>query len=206
MTSTLAARTVTCQAGDVGFDFMADRPVLDFVATVAARDTTREEKLREPEDLARWVTAAGLLDAPPAVTVDGLDHGKALREALFALLTALIEETSPHPDDLEVINDAAARPRPVLRLDGDGLHREGDLDAALAALADDALDLFGSPDRNLLHWCADPACTRPFLDRSRGGRRRWCDMKSCGDRAKAAAYRRRHKEAEESRGRPRRDP
>ena len=182
---------------------MADRPVLDFVATVAARHTTREEKLREPADLARWVIGAGLLDAPPAVTADGLGRAKALREALFALLTAMIEKTSTRPGDLEVINDAAACPRPVLHLDGDGLHREGDLEAALAALAHDGLDLFGSLDRDLLHWCADPACTRPFLDRSRGGRRRWCDMKTCGDRAKAAAYRRRHKEAEVSRGRPR---
>jgi predicted RNA-binding Zn ribbon-like protein len=47
--------------------------------------------------------------------------------------------------------------------------------------------------RALLRRCDDPKCTRLFIDRSRGGRRRWCDMKGCGDRAKAAAYRRRHR-------------
>jgi predicted RNA-binding Zn ribbon-like protein len=175
----------------VTFELIADRPVLDFVATVAERGTTHEEKLRGPDDLARWIAEAGLLDAPPAVTPAGLDRGKTLREALFALLTALIDGMPAPPADRELVNAAAARPRPVLRLAADGLHREGDLDAALAALAHDALDLHDSPDRALLRWCADAACTHPFVDRSRGARRRWCGMRGCGDRAKAAAYRRR---------------
>jgi len=63
--------------------------------------------------------------------------------------------------------------------------------AVFAFLARDCLDLFDSPDRAALRWCADAKCTRVFIDRSRGQRRRWCGMKGCGDRAKAAAYRRR---------------
>jgi predicted RNA-binding Zn ribbon-like protein len=64
----------------------------------------------------------------------------------------------------------------------------------LVVLAADCLNLFDSADRQALHWCADPSCTRPFIDRSRGHRRRWCGMKGCGDRAKAAAYRARQRE------------
>lgn len=187
----VVGRAITCQAGDVSFDFIADRPVLDFVATVAERGTTDEEKLQVPDDLARWVAGSGLLDAAPEVTGAALVRARALREAMFGLLTALIDGTAPRPADRALVNAAAARPRPLLRLADDGLHREGDLDSALAALAHDCLDLHAGPDRALLRWCADPACTRPFLDRSRGRRRRWCDMKGCGDRAKAAAYRRR---------------
>jgi len=67
----------------------------------------------------------------------------------------------------------------------------GDADAVFALHARDCLDLFDSPDRAALRWCADAKCTRVFIDRSRGQRRRWCGMKGCGDRAKAAAYRRR---------------
>jgi len=37
--------------------------------------------------------------------------------------------------------------------------------------------------------CADPRCTRVFLDTSRNGTRRWCDMGTCGNRAKAARHR-----------------
>ena len=59
----------------------------------------------------------------------------------------------------------------------------------------DVIELHHGPDRALLRWCADAYCTRPFIDRSRGGRRRWCGMAGCGDRAKAAAYRMRKREA-----------
>jgi predicted RNA-binding Zn ribbon-like protein len=80
----------------------------------------------------------------------------------------------------------------VSSLSPDGeVRRTGDLDAALAVLATECIELFRGADRDLLSRCADPRCTRLFIDRSRGQRRRWCDMKGCGDRAKAGAYRQR---------------
>jgi predicted RNA-binding Zn ribbon-like protein len=91
--------------------------------------------------------------------------------------------------DRTLVNAAAEAAPPVLRLDDNGLHRYGDADAVFALLARDCLDLFDNPDRAALRWCADGNCTRAFVDRSRGQRRRWCGMKGCGDRAKAAAYR-----------------
>jgi predicted RNA-binding Zn ribbon-like protein len=75
--------------------------------------------------------------------------------------------------------------------------RTGDIDAVFAVLARDCLDLHDSADRHALRWCADEHCTRAFIDRSRGLRRRWCGMRGCGDRAKAAAYRRRRRTAPE---------
>ncbi|WP_375423229.1 CGNR zinc finger domain-containing protein [uncultured Friedmanniella sp.] len=174
------------------FEFIADRRALDFVATVSERRTAQQEQLRTPADLVAWVRASGLVD--DQVTVDGarLRDARQLRESMFGLVSALIDGAAPDPADLQAVNAAAARPRPVLDLEPDGtLRRRGDLDAVLAELATDALDLAGSPDRRALHWCADTTCTRPFVDRSRGQRRRWCGMKGCGDRAKAAAYRQR---------------
>jgi predicted RNA-binding Zn ribbon-like protein len=40
--------------------------------------------------------------------------------------------------------------------------------------------------------CADPGCSRVFHDDTKNGGRRWCDMRSCGNRAKAARHRRAH--------------
>jgi predicted RNA-binding Zn ribbon-like protein len=37
--------------------------------------------------------------------------------------------------------------------------------------------------------CADPRCARVFQDETKNGRRRWCDMATCGNRAKAARHR-----------------
>jgi predicted RNA-binding Zn ribbon-like protein len=187
--------TITCQTGDVNFEFIADRPVLDFLSTVAARGTSDEEKLRSEKDLADWIKQSGIVDTAPPVTKQALEDAKAIREAMFRLVAALINHQTPNPADRALVNAAAEVSPPLLRLDDDGLHRSGDADAVLAVLARDCLDLFDSPDRAALRWCADANCTRAFIDRSRGQRRRWCGMKGCGDRAKAAAYRRRRRTA-----------
>ncbi|MEO8274522.1 MAG: CGNR zinc finger domain-containing protein, partial [Chloroflexota bacterium] len=37
--------------------------------------------------------------------------------------------------------------------------------------------------------CANDRCRWAFFDSSPTGRRRWCDMRSCGNQAKAARHR-----------------
>lgn len=176
------------------FELIADRPALDFVSTVAERGSTDEEKLRSPADLVEWARQAGVVDDLESVTPAQLSKAIALREAIFGLIAALINRTAPDPTERKLVNRAASRPGPVLHLDMTGrVLRSGGLGALLAALATDCLDLYDSPERHRLRWCADSKCTRPFIDRSHGQRRRWCGMKGCGDRAKAAAYRRRHR-------------
>jgi predicted RNA-binding Zn ribbon-like protein len=39
-----------------------------------------------------------------------------------------------------------------------------------------------------LRRCANPECLWLFIDASKSGNRRWCDMASCGNRAKAARH------------------
>ena len=45
--------------------------------------------------------------------------------------------------------------------------------------------------------CGDPRCSRVFFDATRNGRRRWCDMATCGNRAKAARFRERERQGDE---------
>jgi predicted RNA-binding Zn ribbon-like protein len=177
------------------FEFIADRPVLDFLPTLGERGHTDDEHLTVPGDLAAWAVQAGLVDRPWNVDEAGLRRARELREAMFRLVRALIDGTATDPADRALVNAAAARPLPVLRLDADRIRRTGDTDSVLAVLARDCLDLHDSDDRQALRWCADEHCTRPFVDRSRGHRRRWCGMRGCGDRAKAAAYRERKRTA-----------
>lgn len=175
------------------FEFVAGRPALDFVATVAERGTNDIELLPTPAELARWVRAAGLIDRAPRVRRDEWVAARRLREAMYRLVRSLGGGPPARPADRLLVNAAARRSRPRARLTPSGdVRRVGDLDAALAVLATDCIELFAGPDRDALRWCAAPRCTRPFIDRSRAGGRRWCGMRGCGDRAKAAAYRRRH--------------
>ena len=64
---------------------------------------------------------------------------------------------------------------------------------ALSTVARLAVELLSGPDVPLLKECGNPECTRIYIDRSRGMRRQWCGMESCGNKIKAAAYRARKK-------------
>jgi predicted RNA-binding Zn ribbon-like protein len=178
----------------VQHEFVTGNLALDYVATVAERGATHLEHLVAPEDLAGWIAQAGIVDGRIAVTQADLKRAKAVREALFALVAATIDGEPAPREALRAVNEAAAAPPPTPVLKDAALRREGDLDAVLSALARTALELLGGSERARLKWCAGERCTRPFVDRSRGGRRRWCGMAGCGDRAKAAAYRARQRE------------
>ena len=168
--------------------------MLDFLSTIAERGTTDAEKLQRPEDFAAWISASGLATGRVSVSSDQLARAIALREAMYRVLCARIDGARPGRRDRELVNAAARGQRPIPQLATSGaVSRGGTADAVLAALACDCIDLFDGPDRELLRRCEDANCTRLFIDRSRGRRRRWCDMKGCGDRAKAAAYRRRQR-------------
>lgn len=65
----------------------------------------------------------------------------------------------------------------------------------LAPFALAAADLAERVDGKRLRRCAAEDCRSWFVDTSKGGRRRWCSMARCGNRAKAARYRERHASA-----------
>jgi predicted RNA-binding Zn ribbon-like protein len=178
----------------VEHEFVTGNLALDYVATVAERGTTGLEHLVTPEDLAEWIAQAGVVDGPVQISAAGFARAKTVREALYALVAATIDGRPAPSEALRTVNEAAAAPPPRPALEDGALRREGDLQAVLSALARTALELLGGPERDRVKWCAAERCTRPFVDRSRGGRRRWCGMAGCGDRAKAAAYRARQRE------------
>lgn len=176
------------------FDYPGGRPVLDLVGTVANRGTDDLERLRSWADVAAWVDGSGLRVDDLAGSDDDVPRVTALREALYGVLRAALDGISPGPEECTAVNAAARGPGPTPQLGEAGDVRwTGGLDAVLAALARDALDLVDSPDLGAVRQCADDRCTRLFVDRSRGARRRWCGMKGCGDRAKAATYRARRR-------------
>jgi predicted RNA-binding Zn ribbon-like protein len=178
----------------VRFQFVGGNLALDFVGTVAEWTTTRVERLPAPADLAEWLVTAGVLDAAPPVGDPDLAAARELRSALHALVVAL-EAGRPVPAEaVEVVNRHADDEPVRLRLAPEGGPvRTGSVAAALSTVARSGVELADPATAALLRWCADATCTRAFLDRSRGRRRRWCGMSGCGDRAKAAAYRRRRR-------------
>lgn len=181
---------------ELAFPFASGRLCLDFVGTLGKRHRGGIERLRTPDDLARWVVAAALLDAAPPASDDDLENARALREAIYRAVQAVRGGETPTADDVAAINAWAARPALAPQLDRTGRARrwvaERPVAAALAAVARDAVDLLSGPLADRISQCAGPDCSALFVDTSRPGHRRWCSMETCGNRAKKAAYRARH--------------
>lgn len=174
-----------------GFRFRGGRLPLDLPATLAGRVSgNHRDALAEPGDLDRWLVAAGLTDGLAGASAEDLSAARALREMLYALALARIEDR-PLPDtQREVLNAFAAQPAAAPWLDASGATRlKGSARNLLTSVAREAIALLGGPDGARIRQCQGPTCAILFLDTSRKGDRRWCSMSACGNRAKVAAFR-----------------
>lgn len=184
---------------------------LDFVNTDTAPQLPRGEQLRDFAALLRWLVDHDIVDRERA---DGLSRRALLQPAaaaatLFdarrvrASLRALAERgaTAHAARDQAVleINRVLGRSTGTRRLDSrddGGFVRvfvpTGDAFAGLMIpIVESAADALAVDELLRVRGCAERRCGRVFLDTSRNGTRRWCDMGTCGNRAKAARHRER---------------
>jgi predicted RNA-binding Zn ribbon-like protein len=198
---------------------VAGHPALDFCNTRAGWDTDQpKEYLRSPAVLALWCREAGLITAAdagqlststehhPQAALATLERALILREAIYRVslgtgdqahwdllgaeaaaarsLTRLVPNAvsnlAPHPLPNLVPDAAGARAR--WQPDWSGP------DAAVLAVAYAAADLLTGPRAGSVSACAGDGCGWLFSDPR--GRRRWCEMAVCGNRAKARRHRR----------------
>jgi len=173
--------------------FPCGTDALDFVGTLRARNEEKPtEKLNAPSDLDAWFTEAGMLDGPAGASAADIDVAIELREAIASLAFARIRKTELNADDVELVNSfASAAPVSVALADGK-LAKTGSVSQGLSTVAREAIEIIGGPDAELLRECSRPGCNQVYLDKSRGHRRDWCSMKTCGNRVKASKFRARH--------------
>jgi predicted RNA-binding Zn ribbon-like protein len=175
------------------FRFGLGHPVLEFVATLAKRYGDPLERLATPRDLDRWLDETEIASSARC-DEELLADGRRLREAIYDALAAARGNRRPARDDLDLINAWAREPTPAPQIDPQlGLTWAGPntARAGLARLARAAVELLAGPDLARVHNCDRPGCSLLFIDHSRPGRRRWCSMERCGNRAKTAQYRQR---------------
>jgi len=127
-----------------------------------------------------------------------LRRARDLREAVFRIFA----RPGTEGGDLDLLADEAARAAAERRLaaTADGYAYtwpESDrLEQPLWPVALAAAELLTSAEeRSRVKECAADNCNWLFLDMSRNRSRRWCDMKVCGNRAKARRFSARHREA-----------
>lgn len=174
------------------FTFVSGDPALDLVGTVEFRRDRPVDLLVAPADLERWVRDCDELPSQVSADVATFTSALQLREAIYELALDRMRGRRFTRASLDILNGAAAEPVPLVELSDAGSQLSGDLRSALAHVARSAIVTLDD-HQVCLKECGHPQCTRLYLDRSRGARRRWCGMDGCGNRVKAAAYRARRR-------------
>jgi predicted RNA-binding Zn ribbon-like protein len=173
-----------------------------------------EEQLTSYADLVRWSRQLGLVTAreaaalvaqaaaQPALADELYTWALELREAIYRIFAAIAHAAPPAPADLATLNEALPQAfnGPALAAAGDHFtwcyHTGSGLDRMLWPVLRSAALLLTSPDLDRVGQCADDrGCGYLFFDSSRNRSRRWCDMGSCGNRAKARRHQTRHRAA-----------
>lgn len=172
----------------------AGRLCLDLVRTLRYRGQPHAvEELPDADAVVAWIQQVMPdIDGPIVKDNEFAERTRTLRDAIYQLVVAA-RTAKPAPDEVRFAVNAAARgsvPVPQLQPNDRLVWTATDaVQAALALVARDALDLVTSPAVARVRRCADPSCGALFYDSSRSASRRWCSMDVCGNRAKRAATR-----------------
>lgn len=193
------------------FEFSGGELCLDFANTGGFRGDPEGDHLTDYDTFVSWSRQAGIVDATQAerlrrLAVERPDEAAAvhmravaLREAIYRLFARLALDLPPAPEDLAVINAELGPALAMARLeprDGGfawGWQEGDDLARLLWPVARSAADTLAAETPSAVRECAAEDCNWLFVDTSKNRSRRWCDMKSCGNRAKARRHQARQK-------------
>lgn len=203
----------TASSSDGRFKFVGGDVALDFVNTV---DWTTagpvNDRLEDARAFAAWAFAAGLLgrseEARLAKATAGVAETKLLRRVrqVRRVLKALFDSLgAATPGAATADAFSAELRRAMAHVDFDAGRAPGSArlrfrgvepwDPVLDAVVYAAVQLATSPEATRVRVCAGRDCGWIYVDRSRNGLRRWCEMSTCGARQKARAYYRRKRAA-----------
>jgi predicted RNA-binding Zn ribbon-like protein len=187
----------------------AGRLCLDFANTLDWHASDHPiEKLTTYADLVAWAHKIGLLNEDaarrlanqaeqhPRMADAALEKARTLREAIYAIFVAASRGRTPETADVDTVNATLAellnRSRLVKSEGGfvwDWGGSEDDLDQILWWAVQSATEVLTSDDLLRVGQCADDrGCGWLFYDTSKNRTRRWCDMRGCGNRAKARRH------------------
>jgi predicted RNA-binding Zn ribbon-like protein len=182
---------------------------LDFVNTDASGQLPGGDLLRDFEALLGWLQGQIAVDEErasgirrravlqPAAAAATLVDARRVRAALRALAERGTGSERVRDDAVVEINRVLGRSAGTRRLDlgTDGHYSRsfvptGDAFAGLMIpIVESVADSLMDGELARVRRCADPRCHRVFYDGTKNGLRRWCDMGTCGNRAKAARHR-----------------
>lgn len=177
--------------------FIAGEVALDFANTVYRRTPELgADLLNSAEALDTWLARTHLLpatDHPDSVDADpagALEEARRLRAQFWTVFDAQNDGSTIPTEAFSRLLDTARNGIARITVNPDGSMTPLTVDGAFAILALHAITVVLNPPPQGVRAC--DRCGWFFIDSSRGHRRRWCSMKTCGNQAKAARYRSAH--------------
>ena len=183
-------------------DFVGGHPALDFLNTVADKDKSRKlNKLRNWSVVRRWAVLSKLLTETEIrrFAAVGPTHGDPeladladFRETVYAATLTLADQGPHDRRAVSVLQNQirSALARGIIERDEGRFRWRPDPTSShfwTDAIALAMEDLLRGDDFARVRRCE--RCSWLFIDRGRGTGRRWCDMRTCGNRAKAQTFR-----------------
>ncbi|HWN17980.1 MAG TPA: CGNR zinc finger domain-containing protein [Gemmatimonadales bacterium] len=192
------------------FQYIGGDPAIDFVNTVDWTSRGPEqERLTDFDAVIRWAEGAEIVSAKAAGGLRARSraqpgeaesaHRNALR--VRTVLERLFRSIAGGESDGDALDDfnreltralermrvapvSGKRPAgPGLQLDWDV--GEASLDSVIWPVVWSAASLIVSEEASRIRICGGPDCGWMYVDRSRNGLRRWCQMKTCGTSEKS---------------------
>ena len=195
------------------FEFTGGNPCLDFTNTVDNRTSDHpRELLTDYGRLLQWAEEAGVITAKtaerlrhlaskaPGTALTTLRTSIQLRNTIYDIFSAVAQRRVIPNTALAILNKAVRRAAQHAQLvhanrrfAREWIEPESNLDSMLWPVSRAAAELLIGEEIDYVRQCASETCSWLFLDKTKNHRRRWCDMKSCGNRDKARRYYQRQK-------------
>ncbi len=188
-------------------NLVGGRTCLDFANTVSWRGAQDPKDLLQTyEDLVTWGARAGLLDpaeagsllalaaSNPIAANEALSRAIALRETIAGIFDAVAAGEEPKEADMAALTGFLREGLAHVQLSrsptGYDLSFEAadSLDRLLPPMAWSAVELLRDSALSRVKSCSGDTCGWLFVDSSKNHSRRWCEMKDCGNRAKARRH------------------
>ena len=200
---------------DSHFVFDGGTLALDLLNTWRFNADQPLDLLQSPEDLVIWLAAAGLPDGAYCAELSSsppnrrilLDEALWLRRDILLIVQSLVAGELPPPYTVDALNRILTESGTSFRLDSLTIPPEGDQEermegqlvlnvhehissvlGVLQPIALSAARIVTEATPTRIRQCASSNCMYWFLDTSKSGRRRWCSMSRCGNRAKVAKH------------------
>ena len=189
------------------YSFVGGNLSIDFTNTVNGRwSGEKQDKFSDYRDLVAWSRQADLLGEDkerkliaqgkrnPSEAERALDEATELREVIYRIFVAVARERTPAKADIEKFNKKLAEAMTHARIEplpggfAWSWEESDALDQMIWPIARSAADLLTSHELERVKTCGSDDCGWLFVDASRNGSRRWCDMSDCGNRAKARRH------------------